>query len=98
MCAESEVEVGAVVSVVGDVVSVVGDEESVVGDDVSEVGPEVSDAGVDVSVAGDGDGDSGGNRKSGGHSPGNLASTGDRETPKDCSTGGIVAAGVVSTT
>ena len=98
MCGESEVEVGEVESVVGDVESLVGGEESVVGDDVSRVGPEVSETEGDVSVVGDGDGDSGANRKSGGHSPGNLATAGDRELTKDCRTGGIVAAGVVSTT
>lgn len=97
MCGESEVEVGEVESVVGDVVSVVGDEESVVGDDLSEVGPDVSEVGVDVSVVGDGDGESAA-KKSGGHSPGNLITAGDREITKDCRTGGIVAAGVVSTT
>ena len=65
---------------------------------MSEVGPDVSEVGVDVSEVGDGDGDSEANRKSGGHSPVNVTATGGREIGTDCRTGGIVVAGVVSTT
>ena len=84
----------SVVCVVG---SVVGDDESEVGDVESEVGVDESEVGVDESTAGEGDGDSDGNRKSGGHAPGNTAVECDDEAARVCLTGGIVLAVVVST-
>ena len=96
----SEVEVGDVESVV------VGVDESVVSVDVSvcgfdesevDVGAVESVVGVDESEAGDGDGDSEGNRNSGGHAPGKIAVECDGKAAKDCLTGGIVLAVVVST-
>lgn len=80
----SAVEAGEVDSVVGvdESTVAVGDVDSVVGVDASEVGD-------------DGDGDSEGNRNSGGHASGNAAVECDGKT--DCLTGGIVLAVVVST-
>ena len=76
----------------------VGDVDSVVGVDASEVGDVDFVAGVDESEVGDaGDGDSEGNRNSGGHAPGNAAVECDGKGAKDCLTGGIVLAVVVST-
>lgn len=77
----------------------VGEVESEVGVDVSvvEVGETDSVVGVEESEVGDGDGDSEGNKKSGGHAPGNAAVECDGEAAKDCLTGGIVLAVVVST-
>ena len=94
----SEVEVGDVESVVGEDESVIVVTESVCGFDESvvEVGDVESGVGIDASVVGgDGDGDSAGNRNSGGHAPGEDAVACDGKT--DCLTGGIVLAVVVST-
>lgn len=98
----SVVEVGDVESVVGVDESVVevGDDDSVVGDDESvvEVGAVDSVVGVEVSEVGvEGDGDSEGNKNSGGHAPGNDAVECDGGAAIDCLTGGIVLAVVVST-
>ncbi|HKV37119.1 MAG TPA: hypothetical protein VJP89_22450 [Pyrinomonadaceae bacterium] len=91
---------------VGDVESVVGDDESSVGVDVSECGFDESEVevgavesvvGVDESTVGDGDGDSAGNKNSAGHAPGNDVAEREGKAAKDCLTGGIVLAVVVST-
>ena len=74
----------------------VGEVESVVGADVSvvEVGDVDSVVGVDESAV-EGEGDSEGNRNSGGHAPGTAAVECDAKTA--CLTGGIVPTGIVST-
>ena len=86
-------------SVVCVVESEVGDDESEVevGEVESEVGIDEVEVGVDESTVGDGDGVSEDNRNSGGHAPGSATGELDCETTKDRFTGGIVPAGIVST-